>query len=286
MKPNIKNDPRFRLQLLTIILFTALCVIGCSSMPGTSTSGSQFEGVIKVKYYDSFGLDQGTFSFKDNFYRSETVTKEGMPTPETIIVDYKTGIQKLINQTEKTYYEVNPRELDDPIKNLIRLPKFTPTGRTETIAGYTCEHYLLEIQQNPIDEQLKTINDQLKKINEQQKTINDQRKTTMCFTEGLGYIGSADDFHRSGIWQFLQQGADEKDIKARMDSDPVLKKLIENGAYMMKMSSVENGREKTIIEVTSVERKSLDDSLFQVPAGYKKVESPFLSPKSEDGEGK
>jgi Domain of unknown function (DUF4412) len=279
MKPNIKNAPRFRSQLLTIILLTAICVIGCSSMPGTSTSGSQFEGVIQVKYYDSIGLDRATFSFKNNFYRSESVNTEGVSAMETIIVDYKTGIQKMINQTEKTYHEINPRELDKSLRDLIRLPKFTPTGRTETIAGYTCEHYLLENQQNPIDEKLKTINDQL-------KTINEQRKTTMCFTEGLGYIGSADDFHRSGIWQFFQQGADEKEIKARMDSDPVLKKLIENGAYMMKMSVVENGREKTIMEVTSVERKSLDDSLFQVPAGYKKVESPFLIPKSDDGEGK
>jgi hypothetical protein len=42
------------------------------------------------------------------------------------------------------------------------------------------------------------------------------------------------------------------------------------------MAHIENGQSKTIMEVTGVERKSLDDSLFTVPADYKKTEIPGM----------
>jgi Domain of unknown function (DUF4412) len=42
------------------------------------------------------------------------------------------------------------------------------------------------------------------------------------------------------------------------------------------MANIENGQPKTIMEVTGVERKSLDDSLFAVPADYKKTEIPGI----------
>jgi Domain of unknown function (DUF4412) len=256
MYPNIKNNRQFKSLIMTITLSGLLsllaCLSGCS--PGTSTSGSQFEGVITVKYYDFMGLDRGIFSFKESLYRSETVKKRGVT--DVLIVDYKTGIGKDINQTEKTYLEIDPRDIG---KSIEKLPKFTPTGKTETIAGYTCENYVM---------------------------MDDPQKTSMCFAEGLGYIGSAGDFYRSGVLKFLNISADDKEISARMDSDPVLKKLIETGAYPLKTSGIVNGWEIIFLETISIERKSLDDSLFQVPAGYKKVELPLLRPESKDKAGK
>jgi hypothetical protein len=50
----------------------------------------------------------------------------------------------------------------------------------------------------------------------------------------------------------------------------------EGGAYPLKTAVIENGQWKTIMEVSNIERKSLDDSIFTVPADYKKTELPEI----------
>lgn len=40
-----------------------------------------------------------------------------------------------------------------------------------------------------------------------------------------------------------------------------------------------NGREATRIEVTEIEKKRLSDTLFKVPSGFQKMESPFQLPQ-------
>src|SRR5262245_66650348 len=99
------------------------------------------------------------------------------------------------------------------------------------------------------------------------------------------YTGTGNEFG-GGLWQVLRNKRDDQELKARMESDPEFKKLVESGAFPLKISRVENGQVKTIMEVTGIERKQLDDSLFNVPADYKKVEMmmPTGIPKRKDEE--
>src|SRR5262245_25450553 len=233
MALNIENHPRVIPQLLMIILSLALS--GCSSSLGTSTSSSPFEGLITAKSFDDTGPTSMTFSIKANHFRLETANKDNAS--GALILDLKSGIQQAINPQEKTYVEINLNKIKETGKDDAEPPlKFMPTGKTETIAGHACEHYLFE----------------------------DQQKTDMCLAKGLGYIGTADDY--SGwVQQFL------KDRK--LDSDPEFKKLMGSGVIPLKVSIEENGQVTTIMEVTAIERKPLDDALFKVPADYKKIET-------------
>jgi hypothetical protein len=59
MKLNIINYPRLKLQLMTIIIFTGLCLIGCSYSPSPGTS---FEGEITAKLAEE--LDNNKMKLK------------------------------------------------------------------------------------------------------------------------------------------------------------------------------------------------------------------------------
>ena len=46
--------------------------------------------------------------------------------------------------------------------------------------------------------------------------------------------------------------------------------------FPLKLTRIEDGKATVIAQVTSVEPRSLDDSLFTVPANYKMSSKPFL----------
>jgi len=121
----------------------------------------------------------------------------------------------------------------------------TSTGKTETIAGITCQHWL----------------------------IGDKQDTDVCMAKGMGYFGGGGS---GGILDKLKNLAMREKIKAQLEANPEFAKFVEGGAFPLKMAQIENGQSKTIMEVTGVERKSLDDSLFTVPADYKKMEIPGM----------
>jgi hypothetical protein len=238
---------------LTILLLTALCLIGCSSSPGTSP-GTSFEGEITAKLAEELDsnnmklkLDYNNMSFKikANLFRLEFSNNQGkVGLSGATIMDLKSGIQRTINAEEKTYSELDMTKFKIPVDDdaeAKNFPKITRTGKTETIAGYTCEYY----------------------------QFGDQEKLDFCLTKGLGYIPSGNDY-RGGLINYFNN----KGLHKPLETDPEFKKLVESGAFPLKITYEENGQVKTYMEVTRIDRKSLADSLFQVPADYKKVELP------------
>src|SRR5262249_46082769 len=125
-------------------------------------------------------------------------------------------------------------------------PKVTSTGKTETVAGLSCEHWLL----------------------------GDKQNMDMCLAKGMGYFGFGG--QSDGILDKLKNLALREKFKAQLDANPEFAKFAEGGAFPLKIARVENGQSKTVMEVTTIERKSLDDSLFTVPADYKKMELPKI----------
>ena len=165
------------------------------------------------------------------------------------LMDMSARTTTMLFPQTKTYTAINWGELaeeaakatgNDPASDF---SKVTSTGETETVAGFTCHHWI----------------------------IGD--KLDMCLAQGLGYFGGG---QSGGIIDKLKNLAQRDKIKAQLDANPEFAKFVEGGAFPLKMANVENGQSKTIMEVTKVEKKSLDDSLFTVPADYKKMEEPGM----------
>jgi hypothetical protein len=194
------------------------------------------------------------YAIKGARNRIETQLPKGIPhlgpmQTSVTLMDVSSGTMTTLFPHAKTYTTMNWNEMAEEMTkgagkdSPIDFPKITSTGKTETIAGITCENWLFG------------------------------DKVEMCVAKGLGYFGGGGS---GGILDKLKNFAMRDKIKAQLDANPELAKFAEGGAFPLKMTEIENGQPKTIMEVTKVERKSLDDSLFTVPADYKKMEIPGM----------
>lgn len=202
-----------------------------------------------------FGSDQPLeikYAIKGTRSRIETQLSRGSSQTGVMLLDLSSGTQTMLMPQTKTYMTMNWGETaemmmknagDDSSDDTF---KATTTGKTETVAGVTCQHWL----------------------------IGDKQDMDVCLARGLGYFGGGG--QSGGVFDKLKNLAMKDKMKTQLAANPEFAKFVEGGAFPLKMSRIENGQSKTIMEVTSVERKPLDDSLFTVPADYKKMEIPGL----------
>lgn len=242
------------LALLLIAAFGAACggakpnstTDSASSASGAS-GGVAFEGEIMAKMFTDDPPADLRYAIKGNRIRVET--RLG-PQSGIMLMDLYSTTQTMLFPQTKTYMALNWGETAEKMANeagkdsQIDFPKVTSAGKTETIAGITCQHWL----------------------------IGDEQDMDVCLAKGLGYFGGGS----GGILDKLKNLAQREKIKAQLEANPEFAKFVEGGAFPLKIAEIENGRSKTIMEVTGVERKSLDESIFSVPADYKKMETPVI----------
>jgi hypothetical protein len=257
---SLSNSPRavLSLALLLAAIFGASC--GGSTRNSTASSsssasgGGAFEGEITSKTFIGDQTMETRYAIKGERNRIETHfpqagAQAGLMQASVTLMDLSSRSTTMLFPKTKTYMTMNWGDMAEEITkgavkdSSIDFPKVSSTGKTETIAGLPCEHWL----------------------------IGD--KTDVCMAKGLGYFGGGGS---GGILDKLKNLALRDKIKAQLDANPEFSKFVEGGAFPLKMANIENGQPKTIMEVTAVERKSLDDSLFTVPADYKKTEIPGM----------
>lgn len=258
-------------MIFTLILITSFCASCSGAKENSSTSnapatasgstssssaikgGGPFEGVISAKLFLGDNRMNVQYATKGARMRVETPLSPGSAQTGVMLMDFSTGTQTMLLPQTKTYMNTNLGEMAGMMtsKNVEKdeFPKLTSTGRTETVAGLTCQHWL----------------------------IGDKQDVDVCMAKGLGYFGGGGP--TGGFLEKLKNLALGDKMKTQIESNPELKKFAEGGAFPLKMSQVENGQSKTIMEVTNVERKSLDDSLFNVPSDFKKMEIPGMMGK-------
>jgi hypothetical protein len=251
------------LSLLLITSFGAACggakhnsASGSSTSSSASSSsvlgGAAFEGTVTAKMFSEKHPMEIRYAIKGSRTRFEAMLSEGSAQTGVMLMDMSSGTQTTLIPQSKTYMTVNWREMAEEMtkdagKNTSGdFPKVTSTGKTETIAGITCQHWLL----------------------------GEKQDMDMCLAKGMGFFGFGG--QSGGILDKLKNLALREKFKAQLDANPEFAKFVESGAFPLKMDKIENGQSKTIMEVTSIERKSLDDSLFTVPADYKKMEIPGM----------
>lgn len=188
------------------------------------------------------------YAIKGNRTRVETQLSRGSAQTGVMLMDLSSGTQTMMMPQTKTYMTMNWGEMAETMMKDAPGDTFkvTSTGKTETVAGFTCQHWL----------------------------FGDKQDMDICMAQGLGYFGGGG--QSGGILDKLKSLAMGDKMKAQLAANPEFAKFVEGGAFPLKIAQIENGQPKTIMEVTSVERKSLDDALFTVPADYKKMEIPGL----------
>jgi hypothetical protein len=199
------------------------------------------------------------YAIKGARTRVETQLSQGGTQTGVVLMDLSSGTQTMLMPQTKTYMTMDWNK-DGKFKEMVEKAakeagangpndfKATSTGKTETIAGHTCQHWM----------------------------VGGKQDTDVCLARGLGYFGGGG--QSGGIFDQLKNlGVGDK-AKAVLDANPEFAKFVEGGAFPLKISQVNNGQSKTIMEVTGVEQRPLDDSLFAVPPDYKKMEIPGVPP--------
>ena len=266
----IPQSPRTIFQLS--LLFLAALVSACSSSPKNASSDSSspastapasssgsgnFEGAITAKMFTGPQPIEIKYAIKGTRFRIETQLSQGGTQTGVVLMDSSSGSQTMLMPQTKTYMSLDLNkggQFGQMVEKMAEkagqetgdLSKITSTGETETIAGHACQHW----------------------------RIGDKQQTDVCLAQGLGFFGGGG--QSGGIFEQLKNLAMGDKVKAQLNANPEFARFVEGGAFPLKISQVENGQSKTVMEVTSVERKSLDDSLFSVPSDYKKMEIPGM----------
>jgi hypothetical protein len=225
-----------------------------SSSSASGAGGGVFEGEITAKLFTDAQPMEIRYATKGSRMRVETQLSQGSAQKGVALMDSSAGTMTMLIPQNKTYMTMNWGKMAGEMMakggekdSTDDFPKVTSTGKTETVAGFTCQYWL----------------------------FGDKQDTEVCIAKGLGYFAGAGG-DSSGILDKLKNLALRDKIKAQLDANPEFAKFVEGGAFPLKIAQIENGQSKTIMEVTSVERKSLDDSLFTAPADYKKMEIPGM----------
>jgi len=220
-----------------------------SSAPGASGGGA-FEGAITAKMFTGDQPMEIRYAIKGARTRVETQLSQGSAQMGVMLMDMSSSTQTMLIPQTKTYMTMNWGEIAEKMAKgndaSGDFPKVTSTGKTETVAGFTCQYWI----------------------------VGDEQNTEVCLAKGLGYFGGGG--QSGGVFDKLKSLAMGDKMKAQLAANPEFAKFVEGGAFPLKVAQIENGQSKTVMEVTSVERKSLNDSLFTVPADYKKMEIPGM----------
>jgi outer membrane lipoprotein-sorting protein len=255
------------ITLASVVIFAAAChqagepsINAKATAPATTSSSADFEGMIAMKMENEAqkGTEM-TYFLKGKHTRIEMQVNDNPDGQAVMIWDLDGGKITTLMPARKMYMTTDLKQTVEGMRDAAKemnksrgapedekFPKLTATGKQETIAGYTCEHWLM----------------------------GDKQDLDICVAKGLGYFGmggqSGGDM---GGWKNL---VFSPKMVAEAASHPEWVKFLEGGAFPLKMSVIEEGKVKMTMEATRIERKPLADALFSVPPDFKEFSVPSV----------
>ncbi len=210
-------------------LFIGL-VLSLTALPAYA---GDFEGVIRM---NSSHVDTGTsgtmtWYLKGDRGRMEMSRMDGQA--QVMLFDGKTRMMQMGLPGQKSYMEISLEgDRGDHLKELLDTQSVERIGKTEKIAGYSCEVWRITDKEHH------------------------RAKSELCVAKGFGKAAT--------FW------IDPKE--ARRSSQPSwVKQLVEEGGFGLRSIQYdEAGKESVRMEVASIEKKTLDASLFAFPADWAK----------------
>lgn len=234
-------------------LVVAGMLLGSVCATGALAQGT-FEGMVSYK----MTMQDGKTAIMRYYQLGSRIRQEydAQGQSAASITDGTTGDQITIIPQQKKYMVINLKQAAGVLAPMAQALgggqrherdfsklKVTATGRRETIAGISCEHYLFE------------------------NTERQQREGQMdiCGATGMGFVGSP-----------YQTGSVMPSTAAMLKANnPELARLLRQGFFPLKMTMTDEGKQ-AVIEVTQVDRHRPDASLFAPPPGYTKIEIPGM----------
>lgn len=251
------------IALVCIALFAAACSkteqpstnSAASSPSAVSSGGGDFEGTIamKMETENQTGAEM-TYFLKGRHTRIETKVANLPEGSAVMLWDLEAGKITTLMPSRKMYMVMDMKTAAEDMKAMKKshgqeeteFPKLTPTGKQETIAGHTCEHWLM----------------------------GEEQDLDMCVAKGLGYFGMGGQSGGGlGSWKNL---VFSPKLLAQAAAHPDWVKFLEGGAFPLKLTALQDGKVKMTMEATRIEKKSLDDSLFVIPTDYKEFSMPSI----------
>lgn len=248
----------------TTLLTTTLLFIGTA---GAAAASDDLTVVSKLTHN---GKSAGT----ETNYMSADHVRMGRGEGTSTLVDLKSGVMTTLDDKKKTYYSVTKQDLEqmqakmqekmnDPqtkkameaMQSMTGAMTFTPqvtkTGVTRKIAGFTCEEWSI--------------------------AMSAMMTTKECVTTELTYPVHAFDGYKeftkgmqsmmSGFGPIAKSGAELAEKLKAMKGFPV---ATSSAIDVMGM------KQTTESEVIEVRHSEIPASVWEVPAGYTKIENPML----------
>jgi hypothetical protein len=208
--------------------------LACASLLiALTTAGAQapFEGVITMMVtVPGAAPMENIMSVKGAKGRSE-MSMQGMQA--YAITDFDKGTITAVLPAQRMYMNLGGDALAKAVADTGAVPEvtFKESGKKGTFAGVACEYYLIQYKSG--------------------------MDADACIAKGIGtFFGMGAPSGRGNAAPGVQKAMRE------------LAKRFKGGAFVLKMDMREAGQHRLSMEVTKLEKKSVDSAVFVVPEGF------------------
>lgn len=198
-----------------------------------------FEGVVTYQSGDETGDKSQvmTYSEKGDKVRMDMDRSAAGGQSMTGLYDMSTGTMTMVMPQMKGYMTMNlgdtRAKMQHKMDSTMKTQKVTKVG-SETVAGVPCDDY-------------------------QATDTQTGKQSFVCVAHGMGN------------WFMLGGGGSRGALGGGGLSGGPFADMFKDGFFPLKMGEIENGKPKVQMVAISVERKTLDPSLFTVPPDYKQI---------------
>jgi hypothetical protein len=216
---------------------TTLTTAAFLLIPWSLAAQGRFEGAVTYRVTGERGAADMTWSVKGSKTR---VDMSGMGGQEMyLLMETGSGTFTSVMPGHRMYMTMDLRAMAQRMEQGEHAhtapPTITATGETETIAGRTCENYL----------------------------VGDEPKVEICAAKGMGFFMAPQGPMGRGRGPMASLGPLQE-----LAQDPQYAQLFAEGFFPLRVTSLEGGERRVMMEATRIEARALDDSLFAIPAGY------------------
>lgn len=217
-------------RLAAPLAMTALC---------TLPAAAQFEGSVTW----AVGKKQTpmTQTYKGSMVRTDMTGQRGRS--GAMIIDGAAKTMTMMMPEQKMYMKWDLEQMRNE-HTTHKTPKITDTGKSETIAGKSCQVYRYA------------------------EDAGKPETMEMCVAKGMGNFMMG----RSPMGRGRGEG--EGDDVSEIASNPEFQKLYKDGFFPLRISKVKGDSVTTQMIATKLEPGSVDASLFQVPSDYQEMKMP------------